>query len=325
MNVAILILSTKAEPSARNTAAIKNTMVKQTNEETFKHHYDFFEYYYDKEIQDSEDCVLGCEQDKQYPNYYYIRISGQESVFHTFEKTYAAYDYLLKNEDKYKKYDVFIRINISCYLNMKLLDAVLNLMDKDTVYSNALNTVENYGTPYFNKLYARGDFYIMFRNNLLGTMREAKQFLYCDRDLSFARPNLVHLDDVLFGCAFILYAGINEYFKHLQMIKYNFLPMTSASSQIDMLRAGINKFAIASRIKTVPSGMPSGYSWDDNEWRKHDPLKIEFVHNTLHENDYSKIVLDDILVSPLEERPTNYFNVLHMQPHEIISIPAINR
>ena len=165
MNIAILIMSTTVEPSVRNIAAMKNTMVKQTNEETFKHHYDFFEYYYDKEIQDSEDCVLGCEQDKQYPNYFYIRISGTESVFHTFEKTYTAFDYLLNNEDKFKKYDAFIRINISCYLNMKLLDAVLDLLNKDTVYSNALNTVEGYGTPYFNKLYFRGDFYIMFHGH----------------------------------------------------------------------------------------------------------------------------------------------------------------
>lgn len=315
-------MSTTVEPSVRNIAAMKNTMVKQTNEEAFKHHYDFFEYYYDKEIQDSEDCVLGCEQDKQYPNYFYMRISGTESVFHTFEKTYTAFDYLLNNEDKFKKYDAFIRINISCYLNMKLLDTVLDLLNKDTVYSNALNTVEGYGTPYFNKLYFRGDFYIMFHENLEGMMKEAKRFLYCDRDLSPARPNIVHVDDVLFGCAFIAYKGA-DYFKHLQMLKYNFLPMTSAPAHMDLLRASINKFAIASRVKTVPSGLPSGYSWDDNEWRKHDPLKIEFVHNAVQENDYSKIVLDDIVVSPLEERPTVYFNVLHFKPHEFANLPTI--
>lgn len=322
MNVAILIMSTKAEPSTRNVAAMKNTMVKQTNEEVFKHHYDFFEYYYEKEIPDSENCVLGCDQDKQYPNYHYISISGVESVYHTFEKTYTAFDYLLNNEDKHKKYDVFIRINISCYLNMRLLDAALNLLNKDTVYSNALNIEDGFGTPYFNKLYSRGDFYIMFHDNLVGTMQAAKQFLYCDRNLS-NRLNVIHVDDTLFGCAFIAYKGPTEYFKHLQMLKYNFLPMTCTPSNKDLLRASINKFAISSRVKTVPSGMPSGYSWDDNEWRKHDPLKIEFVHNNVQENDYSKTVLDDIVVSPLEEKPTAYFNVLHMQPHEIISMPVI--
>ena len=105
MNIAILIMSTKTEPSVRNVIAMKDTMIKQTNEESFKHHYDFFEYFYDEDIEGKDDCILGCDQDEQYPNYYHIRISGKESVYHTFEKTYAAFDYLLNREHEYKKYD----------------------------------------------------------------------------------------------------------------------------------------------------------------------------------------------------------------------------
>ncbi len=321
MNIAILIMSTNKEPCVRNISAMKNTIVKQTNEETFKHHYDFFEYYYDSEILKKDDIVLNkdCERDNQYPNYYYIRISGKESVYHTFEKTYTAYDYLLNNVDKYKKYDVFIRINISCYLNMKLLDAVLELMNKNIIYTNALNTLTCFGTQYFNKLYARGDFYIMFRDNLVETLKIAKQFLYCDQDISSNRLNIVHVDDVLFGCAFISYKG-EEYYKYLQMIKYNFIPITYEPANMNFLRASINKYAISSRIKTTPPGLCSGYSWDDNEWRTHDPIKIEFVHNIVKQNDYSNINLENIFVSPLEEKHTEYFNVVSLKPHEIINL-----
>ena len=320
MNIAILIMSTKTEPSVRNVIAMKDTMIKQTNEESFKHHYDFFEYFYDEDIEDKNDCILSCDQDKQYPNYYHIRISGKESVYHTLEKTYAAFNYLLNTEHEYKKYDGFIRINISCYLNMKLLDRCLGLMNKDVVYSNALNTLDCIGTPFFNQLYTRGDFYIMFRDNLIGTLKEAKQFLYCDQDLSSNRPNIVHVDDVIFGCVFILHKGSTEYFKHLQMIKYNFIPIFFDSKNTDMLNALINKFAISSRIKTVPDGLYSGYSWDDNEYRKNDPIKMEFVHNAVKQNDYSKTTLDDIIVSPLEERTTVFYNMVQMKPFEIINL-----
>lgn len=320
MKVAIMIMSTEKQPSVRNIEAMKETMVWQTNDERFKHDYTFFEYTY-VDSDKPEDTVADFFADKAYPNYFYIKISGKESVYHTFEKTYVAFDFLLNDPKVSDKFDMFVRINISCYLNMRLLDAVIGQMNPHTVYANALNTLVNIEGPFPNALYARGDFYIISRHILEGVMQHAAPLMHCDQDLGSNRLAVTHVDDTLFGYAFVKFFGKNEYHKHLQMIKYNFLPMTSDERDYEFLKSEFGFNAISTRVKTTPPGMVSGYSWDDNEWRKHDSEKMKIVHRLLAESDYdySKTTMDDILVSPLEERDALFVQAVNLKPHQIIA------
>ena len=318
MRLAILIMSTEVEPSLRNVEAMKRTMVKQTNEETFKHEYDFFTYTCIDEPDKEYDTVLSCEKDEAYKNYYNIRINEKESVYRTFEKTYVTYKYLLDNEEKYGRYDRFVRINISCYVNMRLLDAVIDQMKDDIIYTNAMNTFVNVLGPCLNKFYPRGDFYIVSHDILVGMMQVGEKFMHCDESLSSTgRIEIPHVDDTLFGYAFIQYAGF-EYYKHLQMIKYNFLPSTG--DQTDFIKGHIDKYAISSRVKTTPPGQVSGYSWDDNDWRRHDPIKMEIVHEYVKDINYENITLEDIVISPLQERETIFVQASNLKPYQIISM-----
>lgn len=318
MRLAILIMSTEVEPSLRNVEAMKKTMVKQTNEESFDNEYDFFTYTCVDNPNKDYDTVLSCEKDEAYKNYYSIRINEQESVYRTFEKTYVTYRYLLDNEEKYGKYDKFIRINISCYVNIRLLDKLVSQMKDDVIYTNALNTYVNLLSPCINKLYPRGDFYIIPHDILTQVMKIGKVFMHCDSSLSSTgRPDIPHVDDTLFGYAFILYAG-ETYYKNLQMIKYNFLPFTSEN--VDLINSYVDKYAISTRVKTTPPGHVSGYSWDDNDWRRHDPAKIEIVHNNVKDIEYKDVTLEDVLVSPLQERDTIFIQPSNLKPYQIIAM-----
>jgi hypothetical protein len=319
MKVAILIMSGNQEPSLRNVETLKETMVKNSVNWNLINNYNFFAYSY-KESAEPEDTVLDCIKDERYPNCYDIHISGTETVYRTYEKTYDTYKYLLDNEDKYGKYDWFVRINISCYVNMKLLDIVLKDMKKDTIYANALNSYVDYNFQYCNYFYPRGDFYIVSHENLEEIMKVGEKLMYCDTWLK-NRPALPHVDDTLFGYAFILAVG-KDCFKRLQMIQYNFLPMTSdnAKELKDSVIGNFNKKAIASRVKSVPPGNVSGYSWDDNKFRLYDPMKMKIVDELVSEIKYESVTLNDILVSPLQERPTLYINASNATPSQIVNI-----
>lgn len=318
MRIAVLIMSGNEEPSLRNVESLKETMVKNSISGNLTNTYDFFVYSY-KEGNKPIDTVLDCVKDKRYSNCYDIYISGVESVYHTYEKTYTTYEYLLDNEDKYGKYDWFVRINISCYINLKLLDIVAKDMKPDIIYTNALNSYIDYSFEYCNYFYPRGDFYMVSHKTLKEIMRTGKGLMYCDQSLK-NRPALPHVDDTLFGYAFILAAG-KDFYKRLQMVYYNFLPMVSDNR--DVLKANIlknfDKRSIASRVKSVPNGYVSGYSWDDNAYRVYDPKKIKILDEIVSDIKYESVTLDDILVSPLQERPTIYVSASNATPSQIIS------
>ena len=315
MRAAILIMSADKEPSLRNVEAIKRTIIKQVSEGNFKHHYDFFIYNY-------SDTTLGyiqCIKDETYTNCYNIKLDGKESIFRTYEKTYLTYEYLLDNEKKFGRYDTFIRINISCFVNMRLLDAVLDKFEPDTIYTNVLNTYVNFEGPYYNELYARGDFYIVPHDTLIGILKNGKDLLYCDQAMDVkSRIEIPHVDDALFGYAFIRYKGKDQYYNKLKMLKYNFLPIPH--TELTYIHANFNKMAISTRVKTTPPNTCSGYSWDDNELRKSEPYKIEIAYSMVNQEEYANINLEDILVSPLQERKTPFIQVLSLTPSQIIAI-----
>lgn len=319
MRIAVLIMSGNQEPSLRNVETLKETMVKNSVNRDLKNSYDFFIYSY-KDSSEPVDTVLDCTKDERYSNCYDIHISGVESVYHTYEKTYTTYEYLLNNEDKYGKYDWFVRINISCYVNLKLLDLVIKDMKKDTIYANALNSYIDQAFEYCNYFYPRGDFYIVSHETLEEIMPAGKDLMYCDQRLK-NRPAVPHVDDTLFGYAFILAVG-NKFYKRLQMICYNFMPMVSDNPETlhTIVTGNFNKKAIASRLKSVPDGQVSGYSWDDNKYRLCDPEKMKILDDIVTDIKYESVTLNDILVSPLQERPTVYISASSVTPSQMVSI-----
>lgn len=319
MRIAVLIMSGNQEPSLRNVETLKETMVKNSVNRDLKNSYDFFTYSY-KDSNEPVDTVLDCTKDERYSNCYDIHISGVESVYHTYEKTYTTYEYLLNNENKYGKYDWFIRINISCYVNLKLLDLVIKDMKKDIIYANALNSYVDQAFEYCNYFYPRGDFYVVSHETLEEIMPAGKDLMYCDQKLK-NRPAVPHVDDTLFGYAFILAVG-NKFYKRLQMICYNFMPMVSDNPETlrTMVTGNFNKKAIASRLKSVPDGQVSGYSWDDNKYRLCDPEKMKILDDIVTDIKYESVTLNDILVSPLQERPTVYISASSVTPSQMVSI-----
>lgn len=319
MRIAVLIMSGNQEPSLRNVETLKETMVKNSVNRNLVNTYDFFTYSY-KDSNEPVDTVLDCTKDERYSNCYDIHISGVESVYHTYEKTYTTYEYLLNNEDKYGRYDWFVRINISCYVNLKLLDLVIKDMKKDTIYANALNSYVDQTFEYCNYFYPRGDFYIVSHETLEEIMPAGKDLMYCDQRLK-NRPAVPHVDDTLFGYAFILVAG-KKFYKRFQMICYNFMPMVSDNPEMlrTMVAGNFNKKAVASRLKSVPDGQVSGYSWDDNKYRLCDPEKMKILDDIVTDIKYESVTLNDILVSPLQERPTVYISASSVTPSQMVSI-----
>ena len=112
-----------------------------------------------------------------------------------------------------------------------------------------------------------------------------------------------HVDDCLMGLCIIEALG-NKYYEKLKMLTYNFLPRDTDIS-------GFNKYALASRVKTIAPGVNySGYSWDDNKYRRYDAEKIKRIHEVVITINYSSMTPDifnsQILLADdsLSSRPT---------------------
>lgn len=297
MKIAILIMSTNKQPSLRNVEAFENTVVKNYNEnkERFKHEYDFYVYYSNDMERDSYVMKYGYapEVKKKENGVYEYCIAEKESVYRTFEKTY----YMLDSLDK-EKYDLFVRINISLWLNLALLDAVADQFDKDNVYCNAINSCINVNSPYVNDIYPRGDMCIFGKNVINGIVDEGKKYLYCDTDLK-ERIGVDHVDDCLFGVCMIDIYG-KEYYKHIIQLRYVFAPRDGVYVNGNIL----DEYSIGYRVKTTPQGMLSGYSWDDNNYRLKDAEKMKELQKHFNEKYYSNIKLEDLFTDERSERPT---------------------
>lgn len=317
MKVAILIMSAGKEPSTRNIEAMKDTFIKYSNEGTFNNTYDFYEYFYDSSLQSEE---IQVNQSTEYPNYYIIHVGGTETVYRTYEKTYLVYKYLMNNTEYI--YDRFVRINISVYLNMNLLDAIIEKTEEDDIYANVLNTYIVSDPKYINQIYPRGDFYIVSSKTIQGILETGKDLMYIDTADKNRIP-IDHVDDTLFGIAYINYMGA-RYFEHLHLIYYNFIPYPAESiislstDTNDTTVYTINDMAVCTRIKTIPPGIKySGYSWDDNTYRKYDPIKIRTVHSLLKDKKYIINSINELFPKYEEERLTAVMNLIGMRPTDI--------
>lgn len=294
MRVAVQILSTNTEPSTTNIKAMKETFIALSN---LKHEYDFYFYYGDHSYYQ----VYNNE------NIYRVNLPYKESIYNTYEKGIHTLKYILG-------YDWHIRMNISCFLNLKLLDNVIDKLDEDIVYCNAINSYIN-DEHYYNDIYPRGDFMLFSNKTAQGILDNSDKYIRCDEALE-NRINIPHVDDCLFGLCIKDYFG-PDYYKHLQMLKYNYMP------QITEQAINFNKYCISSRVKTNPPGVNySGYSWKDNEYRRFDAAKMRAIHELIKDIDYSEdIKIEDLydntrttLFVSLSSQPIQTFNnYLHLK------------
>lgn len=310
MKIAIMVMAANAEPSTRNLEAIKNTLVRYQNEhkDKFKNEYDFYFYWSGGDDMKKE---VNVSTSKEYSNLKYIEVKEEESVYRTFEKSIKAFDYVYRNND----YDWYVRMNISMWINIDLLDSVIFSFKPNSMYGNALNSYVNLNCAYCDDLYARGDLMIFDKDVMKGILGNAMKFLYSDWRMT-DRDGVDHVDDCLIGCCFIDYAG-PDYYKSLYMLSYTYLPNHEVGDDIKP-----QKYNIGTRVKTVPPNETySGYSWEDNEWRKTDCEKMikltEYVENNPFE--YIGLKMKDVLVDKKNSRPTlfisasgqNVFDVFH--------------
>lgn len=310
MKIAIMVMAANAEPSTRNLEAIKNTLVRYQNEhkDKFKNEYDFYFYWSGGDDMKKE---VNVSTSKEYSNLKYIEVKEEESVYRTFEKSIKAFDYVYRNND----YDWYVRMNISMWINIDLLDSVIFSFKPNSMYGNALNSYVNLNCAYCDDLYARGDLMIFDKDVMKGILGNAMKFLYSDWRMT-DRDGVDHVDDCLIGCCFIDYAG-PDYYKSLYMLSYTYLPNHEVGDDIKP-----QKYNIGTRVKTVPPNETySGYSWEDNEWRKKDCEKMikltEYVENNPFE--YIGLKMKDVLVDKKNSRPTlfisasgqNVFDVFH--------------
>lgn len=287
MKVAILVMATSDEPSVSNCKAMNDTFIKyiKDNKDSLNNSYDCYFYYADKGKFNTLQPTITTDRGN---DVYDTCCNVEESVYRTFEKTV----YMLNSIDDY---DWYVRINISTFVNIKLLDLMLSKLDESIIYCNAINTIIS-DEEYMNTLYPRGDFYIMSNKMKTSLLPEMNKLIFSDTKLQHSeRCNVIHVDDTLFGVALVKTFG-NDYLDMLKMVKYNFLPGDNIT--------GSTKLAIASRVKTIPPGVVySGYSWDDNPYRREDGNKMKMLYDAMLLYDYKDIKLEDIFVDEDNCRP----------------------
>lgn len=290
MRIAIEILATNTEPSVSNVSAMKSSFINLAKtSKSLKNSFDFFVY------------TAGTEHSRTIEDDSLIRLQFPypETIYRTYEKGVSA----LK---EISGYDWYIRINISCFLNIPLLDYMIPLLDEDTVYCNAINSYIN-DENYYNDIYPRGDFMLFSEKTRQGILSVCDKYLFCDEALT-NRINIPHVDDCLFGLCLIDYFG-PTYYDHLQMLNYNYIPEPTG----DISRP-VSILCPSSRVKTNPPGvMYSGYSWEDNDYRRYDGQKMIYLNNQVKGVQYHNIELSSLFSN---SRPTLFIR-LSNQPIEV--------
>lgn len=294
MNVAVLIMASDKEPSTSNLLAMNDTFINDTIQMMSSHilqnNYDFFIYTLSGLRTDNKEYEVSTLCD----HINYIDIAGEESIYNTYEKTVTALKVIGDN------YDWIVRLNISAFLNIKLLDTAIisDVFDRYTVYCNAINSYIN-DENYYNDLYPRGDFLIFSNTVRKGMLQHTDKYIRCDVDVSH-RISVPHVDDCLLGLCLIDFFG-PRYYEHLQMIRYAFLPMYENFDSMP-----IDDFAIASRVKTMPPDAKcSGYSWEENEWRKYDGTKMKYLNEHFKNIMYTGIDKHTLQINIIDKGNTS--------------------
>jgi hypothetical protein len=292
MNIAVLLMSSDVEPSLRNIEAFKSTVVDfyENNKQLFGHDYKFFVYRYGE----TPDVYV----DQVYKSVTYLVFKGDESVYSTFEKTVSALEYV---KVMYQP-DMYIRINISTHINMLLLDSVAQHLDTNCVYCNRINNFVNPTSKYFGYVYPRGDFMIFFGCHCKAIIDNCCKCL----GVNSLSLGVDHVDDCLIGIC-LLYSD-PDYYKRMNMLIYNFMP--NENIEVDKY----NNYAIATRLKSVPRGKNSGYSWDDNEYRLNDVKKFYQTQELVNKSLYKDVKLSDVVTD--EVYPLIEYRVINVTKEE---------
>jgi hypothetical protein len=118
-----------------------------------------------------------------------------------------------------------------------------------------------------------------------GILKVSPKFIRCDYSMK-NRLNIPHVDDCMFGMCIMNYFG-EKYYDHLKALYYNYIPTYKEDDKFVW-----DKNYISTRVKTIPPGINfSGYSWEDNDYRKMDVVKMERINEEIKNTDYSKKVL----------------------------------
>lgn len=322
MKIAVMIMAGDKEPSLRNIPAMQNTFIayacRLMAEGKLKHEYDFWFYTYG-----SDDIVEkyknGVEKISDHVNY--LHIHGKESIYNTFEKTMYAYDFLTKYTDD--AYDWYIRINISAYLNILLLDKAIDAfaINPEKIYCNVILSYTWDCTPNsilqnerYNDLYPRGDFMCFTKYIKNEILKVCDKYIRCDvSDIN--RIVCPHVDDVLTGLC-IMDAFGKTYFERLQMLTYNFIPQAF----IDF--SNFNDFAICNRIKTSTN---ADNGWNDTPNRQYDTNKFYTLQNYYNKvdtdkyNDISMIDLVNHIYQPFSSRINPVVRITYMNTQNIVN------
>lgn len=143
-----MIMSAAVEPAVRNTDAIlryiADDCADMARRGELAHEYVFYPYV-------SDGGKSGVYPIMGHDNCFRLVTSAPDDIYGTFEKTVEAYRTMPKD------FDFVVRINISCYINIRMLDSIIGSANPDFIYCNAVNTVIS-SYKYSNLIYPRGDF-----------------------------------------------------------------------------------------------------------------------------------------------------------------------
>ncbi len=272
MKIVIAILSANNIIAERNTEAQLNTFAKGIFEKQRNNEYRVYFY---RAIKENETPGI-YKKDANAPIYDVLTDTGDD-IYATYEKTADAYNMILSDWD----FDIMIRCNISCYLNIGLLDVVLREdYDENLIVANSINTIITFG-KFTNNLYPRGDFYIIRKDLMARALKNS------DRVYGKRAVYLDHIDDVLFGVNLIDALG-DDYYENLKTCLYEYIPYEIPDK--------LNLLSLNWRLKTIPKGVRySGYNWEDEETRRDDVEKFYNLHEHIKKIEYS----DDIELSQL--------------------------
>lgn len=297
MKVAIVIMGADNDLARRNTSAQIEWLSKLISSNSLKHEYKILNYFgaYGNRLHHSDLYTYTPREVNGVEVGYLLTMCG-DGINRTYEKTVCAFNFLLNNKDVFFKgdFDYVVRMNISAVLNVVALDTVLEELDKDCVYAARFNSAVS--SKYNGVIYPRGDFYIMHRDVLL----RASEHFYSVME----EPLIEHVDDVMMGLCLLRAYGKEPSLKHYHAVRYQFLPDFKIGEKF----APWNN-VLYYRVKTIPPNEKhSGYSWEDNEWRRMDTEKINRICKVLYEFPPKDISVADV-IAPDSETFIVFFNL----------------
>lgn len=262
---------------------------------------------------------------------FFLEVDTPDDIKFTYEKTVSAFNSIrtyLRPE-----FDYLVRVNISAFLNIRLLDKVIETADPEVVYCNAINAVIT-DPNYANTLYPRGDFYIISSqyideilfnyykcSKLSNRMIHPYELYYIwdnippmmQREQIFGNT-LDHVDDVLIGCTIKDIIG-PKYFDKIKMVYYNLMiyPIKEDTDITEYL----NRHVLSVRCKTVPEGQASGWSWNDNDYRKCDVIKFRKCYEYFSKQTYENgLTINHLLADENTARPVMRVDYHNVNPAE---------